>query len=197
MKADNTNTIVRKGIEYSHIPIDGNTDYYVSRCGKLWNERSGKRLKDGICKRKGYIRNGLNLKHGIKTIWRHRLVAITYLTNPGNLPYIDHRDRNKLNNHVTNLRWVDNKTNLRNRSINKRNNTGITGVRFKTNIKNGREVYYYAATWTDLTGKQFVKSFSFTKYGKEEAFRLACEYRSNKIKELNEQGAGYTNQHGL
>jgi hypothetical protein len=34
------------------------------------------------------------------------------------------------------------------------------------------------------------------KYGKEEAFRLAVEWRAARIKELNEQGAGYTERHG-
>lgn len=190
-------TINRKGVEYKLVPIDGNTDYYVSECGKLWNERIGKRLKDGVCKRKGYIRNALHLEHGIKTIWRHRLVAITVIDNPNNYDQVDHIDRNKLNNHIANLRWVDTKTNTRNRSISKRNNTGVNGVQLKVNIKSNREVYFYTACWVELDGTHKKKSFSFTNYGKEEAFRLACEYRYNKIKELNEQGAGYTNQHGL
>lgn len=33
-------------------------------------------------------------------------------------------------------------------------------------------------------------------HGKEEAFRLACEARENAIKELNAQGAGYSENHG-
>ena len=38
--------------------------------------------------------------------------------------------------------------------------------------------------------------FSVEKHGNEEAFRLACEWRSEQIRLLNEQGAGYTERHG-
>jgi hypothetical protein len=38
----------------------------------------------------------------------------------------------------------------------------------------------------DITGE---------KYGEAEALRLACEARENAIKELNAQGAGYSDKH--
>jgi hypothetical protein len=52
------------------------------------------------------------------------------------------------------------------------------------------------AQWYDLSGKKHSKSFSISKYGYEEAFRLACEARVEAIRLLNEQGAGYTEYHG-
>ena len=36
----------------------------------------------------------------------HRLVAIVFLSNPKNLPIVDHIDNNRQNNNVLNLRWV-------------------------------------------------------------------------------------------
>lgn len=36
----------------------------------------------------------------------HQLVAEAFVSNPNNYNEIDHIDRNKLNNHYTNLRWI-------------------------------------------------------------------------------------------
>ena len=44
----------------------------------------------------------------------HRLVAETIIPNPNHLPEIDHENRIKTDNRVTNLRWCTRKENLRN-----------------------------------------------------------------------------------
>ena len=44
----------------------------------------------------------------------HRLVAETFIPNPYRLSEIDHINRDKTNNHVSNLRWVTRKDNMTN-----------------------------------------------------------------------------------
>mgnify|MGYP003417599997 CR=1 FL=1 len=50
----------------------------------------------------------------------HRLVAECYIPNPENKPFIDHINRNKVDNRVENLRWATNSDNQRNTTRNDR-----------------------------------------------------------------------------
>ena len=72
--------------------------------------------KDG----RGYLKVGINYKD----ISVHRLVAETFLENPDMKKCVDHIDRDKTNNDVSNLRWVTSQENLYNRK-----NTNIEGKR--------------------------------------------------------------------
>lgn len=87
-----------------------------------------------------------------------------------------------------NVRWATNKEQARNHSMKRTNKTGVTGVQLRDDR--------YVAEWRELIGKSRQKSFSINKYGKDEAFTLACKYRAKMIEVLNAQGAGYTETHG-
>lgn len=53
----------------------------------------------------GYLRVELS-KDGKRKMFRvHRLVAMAFIENPGNLPEVNHIDENKKNNHEENLEW--------------------------------------------------------------------------------------------
>lgn len=51
--------------------------------------------------------NGTRMAHSV-----HRIIAKTFLPNPDNLPVINHKDGNKLNNNVSNLEWCTQKYNV-------------------------------------------------------------------------------------
>lgn len=41
-----------------------------------------------------------------KAFRAHRLIAYSFISNPDNLPVVNHIDHDKMNNHVDNLEWV-------------------------------------------------------------------------------------------
>tara|TARA_R110000803_G_scaffold36455_4_gene78256 strand:- start:123 stop:584 length:462 start_codon:yes stop_codon:yes gene_type:complete len=47
----------------------------------------------------------------------HRLMALTYLDNPNNYEYVDHINRNRVMNNISNLRWVTPSENNLNRVL--------------------------------------------------------------------------------
>ena len=56
---------------------------------------------------RGYFSVGIRRK----TFMVHRLVALAFIPNPEQKPYVNHIDGNKLNNHVSNLEWCTVKEN--------------------------------------------------------------------------------------
>lgn len=54
----------------------------------------------------------LSKDNHVKTYRVHRLVAEAFIPNSDNLPQVNHKDENKLNNSVENLEWCSSKYNL-------------------------------------------------------------------------------------
>jgi hypothetical protein len=83
--------------------------------------RGGKRLYPGkelkLQKGTNYLHVSLNSRERVFTV--HRLVAETFLPNPENKPQVNHKDGNKLNNHVSNLEWVTASENMKHAYKNK------------------------------------------------------------------------------
>ena len=54
----------------------------------------------------GYLFIRLNANEGQKYFNLHRLIAKTFIPNPMNLPQVNHKNYNKIDNRVSNLEWV-------------------------------------------------------------------------------------------
>ena len=68
-------------------------------------------MSPGVDK-KGYKRVSLVKDKKHTTFQVHRLVASAFIPNPGNLPQVNHKDKNTGNNCVDNLEWCTNSYNI-------------------------------------------------------------------------------------
>ena len=78
-------------------------DYEITKDGQIINKNTHHILKPQP-NAKGYLRVSISKK----LVFVHRLVAEKYVPNPNNLPQVNHKDGNKLNNNADNLEWVSN-----------------------------------------------------------------------------------------
>lgn len=89
--------------QYVSLEIIGYANYGVNMKGEVISFRSNKKLRSKIDK--GYERVTLSKNNKRKLFPVHRLVAIAFIPNPNQYPYINHKDENPLNNSVWNLEW--------------------------------------------------------------------------------------------
>lgn len=105
--------------------IPGYSRYEVSCRGRVRNKITKKVLVTQLKGKPGadYLYVHLTPDEGCaKKLRLHRVVALAFHPNEANLPVVDHIDQNRFNNRASNLRWVTDKQNARNR----RNNHWVT-----------------------------------------------------------------------
>ncbi len=85
--------------------IEGtNNQYMIFKNGSVMNISSGKILKPQL-HTKGYLQVQLSINCKPLKKFIHRLLGEYFISNPNDLPTINHIDGNKLNNSLSNLEW--------------------------------------------------------------------------------------------
>lgn len=88
------------------VKIRRNQNYSVSECGAIRNDVTGKIKIPTLNKANGYLY--VDLYQGNQSVKApvHRLVAEAFIPNPEDKPTVDHKDGDRTNNSIKNLRWA-------------------------------------------------------------------------------------------
>lgn len=154
--------------------------YKVSNQAKVWNKITDVEVAQVLTGVPQYKYVNLHLNRLHKLVRVHRLVAESFIENPDNLPMVDHIDRDKMNNHVSNLRWVDSSGNKRNLE----NNAMIGDVHLLEFVKQYEKPYaayqhIYSSMNAGLTEQEALDRYEeFLSYG---LFRRKVEWEGKEL----------------
>lgn len=84
-------------------PIEGLDDYYVDKDGNIVSIKI--KVLKGSINEDGYRQYHISQNGKDKYITGHVAVAKAFLSNPNNLPVVNHKDGVKTNNKLKNLEW--------------------------------------------------------------------------------------------
>ncbi len=104
-------------------------NYEVSSVGRVRNVDTGLILKPSLAIVGYYVVNLCSSKKA-KKHYIHRLVAEAFITNLDDKPIVDHRDGDKANNCVSNLRWATKSENAMNQKPQLNVSSKYKGVSF-------------------------------------------------------------------
>lgn len=122
-------------LKENYVPIKGFENLYsIDKDGNVLGLKRSKIVKQRISKF-GYCRIKLCKENKLYYFQVHRLVAQAFIPNPNNLPQVNHKDGNKLNNNVDNLEWCTQSYNMKH------------AYKMGLEKKSGKKVYQY-----DLNG---------------------------------------------
>ncbi len=145
--------------------------YYILEDGRVFTEWDNKGKRGNIRELKpiargyGYQSINISIKENGRTIkqiryYIHRLIAETLIENPQNYKEIDHMDRDKNNNSVSNLRWVSRSENMQWNAKPFRITDKKTG-KIYTGENN---IQWISENWDWISKRTKMNKVNFTKY---------------------------------
>jgi len=136
--------------------------YYIDKLGNVYNKT--KKLKPQP--RSGYLKVSLCNKGIISQMYIHRLIAITLIPNPNNLPEVNHINGIKTDNRFENLEWCSRKENAKHSYDNKlqKPQKGSSHGNSKLTEKDVLEIRYKKSTGHSLSelSKEYSLAISTT-----------------------------------
>ena len=130
------NNLIKLNVEVFR-SIDGYKSYAISSFGRVKNVKTGKILKARNDKY-GYLRVNLYEYRVMKTHKIHKLVANAFIDNPNNKQCVDHKNNDRTNNDISNLRFATANENQQNSKLSNNNTSGCKGVYFNKRAKKWR-----------------------------------------------------------
>ena len=116
--------------------------YEVSEDGRIVRNSRSKKCLNAMQNNCGYWKVNVRVKGKTKQVYIHRLVAECWLGDCPKGYEVDHIDRNKSNNHYSNLRYVTRFDNNENR---------VVSTSYPVEINNGNEVRYFRSQYACAT----------------------------------------------
>jgi hypothetical protein len=126
-------SVIAHGDNPSDVVESVEKGYFASPSGNIYNRHGD--LMVGAVDHCGYRHTILNRKN--RNV--HRVIAETFIPNPDNLPCVNHKDGNKLNNSVDNLEWCTHSENT--------SHAYREGLEKK---QTGEEHHNHKLTWADV-----------------------------------------------
>mgnify|MGYP000137201981 FL=1 len=121
-----------KYLELDYRVIEGWDNYVVTSCGRVFKRSTGVEVSQVLTGEPQYKYVNLRQDKRHKLIRVHRLVALAFLPVVEGKDFVDHIDRDKMNNVASNLRWATASENQRNQPRVRLLGCGSTGIEHLT-----------------------------------------------------------------
>ena len=158
--------------------IDGYVNYEVSWWGRVRNATTGRILKNTLTSN-GYHVVGLAKNKKFKTHNVHQLVAHEWVDNAEEKRCVDHRDGDRTNNHIENLRYATHSENSRNAKNRTDGLSVYKGVSYHTQAKKWKAAF-------GMNGKRIYLGLFGSEREAAEAYNAAAGEHYGEFARLNE-----------